>query len=391
MNILLLNDSYEPIIDGVSLVVKNYAYWLNKLNSTASVVAPDIPGYTEQNSKIKVYRYKSMKIPRRPPYRIGVPIMEIPLVKRLTNENFDLLHSHCPFATGTLASLMHERRGIPHITTFHSKYKEDFQQVLKNKTLTDIALKLALQHYNKADYVWVPNESTGETLRTYGYKGPLEVWPNGTDMKIPSALEYKNYREQGIKQSGSKEGVLTLLFVGQHIWEKNTRLIIDALILLKNRDVPFYMIFAGKGFARVEMEKLVVKNNLSQYVKFMGHIDDRETLKGLYAASDIFLFPSIYDNAPLVLREAAAFSVPSIVAKGSNSSKDIADGIGGFHTVPEKQALAQLIKDLEQNRKRIKTVGKGAQHTVYASWKTIIPKVKDRYAEIIDEYKKKKL
>ncbi|MCD6396702.1 MAG: glycosyltransferase [Spirochaetaceae bacterium] len=385
-----MSDSYEPIIDGVSLVVKNYAYWLNKLNSTASVVAPDVHGYTEQNSEIKVYRYKSMKIPRRPPYRIGVPIMEIPLVKRLANENFDLLHSHCPFATGTLASLMHERRGIPHITTFHSKYKEDFQQVLKNKALTDIALKLALQHYTKADYVWVPNESTGETLKSYGYKGSFEVWPNGTDMKVPSALEYKSYREQGMKQSGSKEGVLTLLFVGQHIWEKNTRLIIDALILLKNRDVPFYMIFAGKGFARAEMEKLVIKNDLFQYVKFMGHIDDRETLKGLYAASDIFLFPSIYDNAPLVLREAAAFSVPSIVAKGSNSSKDVGDEIGGFHTVPEKQALAQLIKDLEQNRKRIKTVGKGAQQTVYASWETIIPKVKDRYAEILDENKKKK-
>ncbi len=388
MKVLLLNDTYRPIIDGVSLVVENYAYWLNQLNVEAAVVAPNVPGYID-SPEIPVYRYSSMKIPRRPPYRIGIPIMEIPLVKRLSDIRFELLHSHCPFATGALASAMSARRKIPHITTFHSKYREDFQRALNNKSLVEIALKLSLEHYKKADYVWVPNESTGETLRSYGYKGTYEVWSNGTDMSIPTAEEYKYYREKGKHAAGSSEEVLTLLFVGQHIWEKNTRLIIEALALLKEQDIPSFMIFAGDGYAREDMEALVHTNKLENRVKFMGHIADRETLKELYAASDLFIFPSIYDNAPLVLREAAAFGVPSIVSVGSNSSKDIVDGVGGFHVAPEREALAALIRKLEHDKQKIKSVGEGARREVYRRWEDIVKKVIDRYREIIDENRRK--
>ncbi len=387
MNVLLLNDTYRPIIDGVSLVVENYAYWLNKTGIPASVVAPHVPGYKD-SPVLPVYRYSSLKVPRRPPYRIGIPVMDIPLVRNLSHIHFDLLHSHCPFATGALASAMSARRKIPHITTFHSKYREDFQRVLNNKSLVDIALKISLEHYKKADHVWVPNESTGETLRSYGYRGAYEIWPNGTDMAIPSAEEYLAYRKRGKARTGAPEDVLTLLFVGQHIWEKNTRLIIEALSLLKEQGVPFFMIFAGDGYARDAMETLVRTNNLEQVVKFMGHVPEREALKELYAASDLFIFPSIYDNAPLVLREAAAFGVPSIVAAGSNSSKDIVDGAGGFHVVPEKEHLALLIRMLDQDRKKIESAGTIARKEIYKNWKSIIEKVSSRYMEIVEEYRR---
>ena len=384
MNILLLNDTYRPLIDGVSLVVENYAYWLKKMGSDVSVVTANVPGYKD-SSEIPVYRYSSMKIPRRPPYRIGIPAMDIPLVKRLSGIHFDLLHSHCPFATGALASAMSARRNIPHITTFHSKYKEDFKRVLHNKSMVDLALKISLEHYKKADYVWVPNESTGETLRSYGYRGTYEVWPNGTDMSIPSEEEYLSYREKGKRITGAPKNVLTLLFVGQHIWEKNTRLIIEALSLLKGDEIPFFMIFVGDGYARKEMEILVQNNKLGNQVKFMGHISERESLKEIYAASDLFVFPSLYDNAPLVLREAAAFGVPSIVASGSNSSKDIIDGRGGFHVQPEKEALASLIKVLEHDRQKLYHAGTLARKEIYKSWEDIAKKVICRYREILDE------
>ncbi len=387
MNVLLLNDTYKPLIDGVSLVVENYAYGLKQIGIDSFVVTANVPGYKD-SPEIPVYRYSSMKIPRRPPYRIGIPIMDIPLVKHLSGIHFDLLHSHCPFATGALATAMSARRKIPHITTFHSKYKEDFKRVLHNKSMVELALKISLEHYKKADYVWVPNESTGETLRSYGYRGTYEVWPNGTDMSIPSEEEYRSYRIKGKKISGVQEDVLTLLFVGQHIWEKNTRLIIEALTLLKEKGVPFFMIFVGDGYARKEMEVLVQKYRLETQVKFMGHISERESLKELYAASDLFIFPSIYDNAPLVLREAAAFGVPSIVAAGSNSSKDIIDGRGGFHVNPEKETLASLITVLEQDRKKLKHAGTLARKEIYKSWEGIVKRVGVRYLEIINEQRR---
>lgn len=41
-----------------------------------------------------------------------------------------------------------------------------------------------------------------------------------------------------------------LLFVGQHIWEKNVRLIIEALAQIK--DMRWQMFFVGDGYARQE-------------------------------------------------------------------------------------------------------------------------------------------
>lgn len=42
---------------------------------------------------------------------------------------------------------------------------------------------------------------------------------------------------------------------------------------------------------------------------------EREILKRYYVAADLFLFPSLYDNAPLVIREAAALGTPSVLIR----------------------------------------------------------------------------
>ena len=48
------------------------------------------------------------------------------------------------------------------------------------------------------------------------------------------------------------------------------------------------------------------------------------------SAADLFLFPSMYDNAPLVVREAAMMGTPSVILKGSTASEVIVDGVNGF-------------------------------------------------------------
>jgi glycosyltransferase involved in cell wall biosynthesis len=388
MKVVLLNDSYEPIIDGVGMVVKNYAYWLNKKYGTAYVVAPHVPGYKDGN-EIPVVRYKSFEVPKRPPYRFGIPALDIPILEKLSHTHFDLIHSHCPFATGQLASLMKLRRDIPHITTFHSKYREDFKRILKSNTLSEVAVQVFLPHYNLADFVWVPNESTGYTLREYGYKGDFEVWPNGTDLAIPSPKEFEYLREEGLKKFEATETLFTFLFVGQHIWEKNTRLIIEALALLKEREIPFRMVFVGSGYAKKEMEILVTGLKLKDRVHFLGLLTDREEIKAVFAAADLFLFPSLYDTSGIVIQEAAAFKIPSVLSRGSNVAAVICDGKNGFCTTAEPAPFADLLEYLVKNPELVKKAGAEAQKTVYKHWESIISGVAERYHEIITAYKKR--
>ena len=43
-----------------------------------------------------------------------------------------------------------------------------------------------------------------------------------------------------------------------------------------------------------------------------------------------FTFPSLYDNAPMVVREAAVMGTPAVLVAGSDAAEIIHDGANGF-------------------------------------------------------------
>ena len=58
---------------------------------------------------------------------------------------------------------------------------------------------------------------------------------------------------------------------------------------------------------------VVGKLGLADNTCFTGVIRERDRLMAYYARADLFLFPSLYDNAPLTVREAASFQVPAVL------------------------------------------------------------------------------
>ena len=57
----IFNESFPPIMDGVSLTAKNYADWLHKMNQPVCVVTPKAPDYKD-NEPYPVYRYTSVPV-----------------------------------------------------------------------------------------------------------------------------------------------------------------------------------------------------------------------------------------------------------------------------------------------------------------------------------------
>ncbi len=381
------NDSYFPIMDGVGMTAHNYAHWLSKLEVNSHLVAPKVKGYKDEVD-YKVHRFKSVQLPGMKPYRIGIPMVDTKFNKKIRKIHFDLFHAHCPFVTGQFAQKLARKQNIPFVTTFHSKYRDDFKKVLNNDLFVNYMVKMIAGFYNHSDLVWVPNKSTGNTLKEYGFTGDLEIIPNGTDLIAPDKHELNKLTKKGLKLIDAEEKEFILLFVGQHRWEKNVRLILEALRTLHLEKKKFKMIFVGEGYAAKDMKKLVKEFNLKDKVKFMGVITDRNELKKIYAASDLFVFPSIYDNSPLVMQEAAAFGIPSIVVKGSSSAESIIDGKNGFTIDNDADSLAHKIISLQNNRTAIQLAGDGAKNSIYHPWENIIKDVLDKYLQIIREYNK---
>jgi len=383
------NDSYFPVLDGVGMTAHNYALWLEKFNADSYLIAPKANNHLSKE-RYNVLLYNSILLPGMNPYRIGLPGIDAYFKRKMNMINFEILHAHCPFVSGKVALNLSKKLDIPLVATFHSKYREDFKTILDSTFFVEAMVKYIVDYYNSVQYVWVPNKATGKTLTEYGYRGEYTVVPNGTDMNIPDTNTYQRDKARGLEFLGCRTNDLILLFVGQHRWEKNVRMIIDSLRILKNEKVRFTMVFVGEGYAYNEMHRLVREMQLQDHIIFTGLISDREQMKQLYACSDLFVFPSLYDNAPLVMMEAAAFQVPSIVVRDSSASECIQDQVNGFMIDNHHECLAATIKELSLHPEKIKRAGGHAATSIYRSWEGIVETVHGKYASIIDEHRRTK-
>ena len=377
----IFNDSFPPIIDGVTMTVENYAKWLMESGRTPCIVTPWNP--EKVTSPHAVMRFLSLPIHSRKPYRYGYPKLDPFIWRRLKNTNFKILHSHCPFSSGRLAVYVKKHQKIPLIGTFHSKYKSDLKHSFKYLPFcVPIIMQRILNFLNACDEVWIPQAQVEETVREYGYKGKVTVVENGIDYADIIKGNLKEYKSSAKKRLRYSDKDFNLLFVGQHIWEKGLDIIVNVLENLSS-DSRIKMNFVGTGYASPKLESIIREKGLSDKVIFNGVIRDRNQLRDIYAASDLFLFPSLYDNAPLVVREAAAMGTPSVLLKDSTASEVISDMKNGFLAEKNPFLISKLIETLSNDRDLVYNTGLEAKNSLVRSWEDVVGEVIERYDSLI--------
>ncbi len=268
---------------------------------------------------------------------------------------------------------------MPIVATFHSKYYDDFLPVVKSKYIAKEIVKWIISFYEKVDEVWTVNEATAKTLREYGYKNDnIYIIPNGVDDDdTADSLDIVD------KKFSLNENDLVFLYVGQLIKQKNVYLILKALKYAKERGVDFKMIFAGKGDERKKMERFLKKNGLEKNVFFTGQIFDRKYLYTIYKRANLFIFPSLYDTAGIVVREAAKFSCPSVLIRNSNAASGITENVNGFLVENTVESLGNKLIELSKNRTLLKSVGEKAKNSLVINWKDVVNMALERYKKFL--------
>ena len=377
-NILLSSDAFPPVMDGVAVCVQNYAYWMQKKVGGVSVITPTVYGADYKSLDYQVLDYMSLPVPFRKPYVAGVAQIDPVFLTRLSKRKFKLVHAHSPFTSGRVAATVAKQQDIPLVATFHSKFRDDYAKIIPSDFVVDQMLKVTMEFFEKADEVWVPQESVVEVIREYGFKGPVEVVENGSDL----VADYPDsYFADARKALGIGQEEFVFLFVGQHIWQKNVRFIIDGLERIK--DLKFRMFFVGTGYAADEMKELVHEKGLDSHVSFTGMLTKREDITRYYAAADVFLFPSLYDNAPLVVREAAALHTPSVMIDESTAATILKDGENGFLVHNRLDDFVACLRKLLADPAWVHRVGVHASHSIVRSWEDVVDEVLDRYNRLI--------
>jgi 1,2-diacylglycerol 3-alpha-glucosyltransferase len=379
------SDSYFPIMDGVALTVSNYLSELNRTLGPAYAVVPAVPGHSVSQAA-KTYRFFSLPLVGRPPYRIGLPQLDVSLKRTLRSRSFQLLHAHSPFFAGRFALKLARTRGIPIVATFHSKYRDKFKNLLPwtavaDRLLADPVVQRIADFYASVDQVWVPTEAAVETLREYGYRGAVQIVRHGVDFQLPG--DRAELRRRGeIFLNLDREDFL-FLYVGDHAWEKNLSFLLHALSLLSRSGCRFKMVFIGEGYAAKSLRLMASRLGLNRSVSFQGVLRDRYILSACYARADCFLFPSLYDTCGLVVREAAAFGVPSVVIDSSAAAEPIVDGNNGFVTDNSLRSYTEKLRMLLEHPDLLRRAGEGARSTLCTPWADAVREVKERYLSLL--------
>lgn len=380
--ICLLNDSFPPLIDGVSNTVLNYAEQLQKSDYRSMVITPANPDADDEGFSYPVLRYPSIVTQKFEGYPAGVPFSP-EVARNIADKNISLLHTHCPVMSTFMARQLRQITNAPIVFTYHTKFDVDIEHIVKSKPVQLAARKALAANISACDEVWAVSHGAGENLRSLGYEGDYIVMPNGVDMPRGKATP-----EQIAAAASSYDlphDVPVYLFVGRMMWYKGLRIIVDGLTKLHGQGKDFRMVFIGDGDNREEIERYAEQCGISNKCIFTGAIRDREKLRAWYSRADLFLFPSTYDTNGLVVREAAACSLGSVLIRGSCAAEGVIDGQNGFLIEENPDSLANCLSTL--TKEKILAVGEAASKELYISWETAVKTAMERYQIVIDRYR----
>jgi archaellum component FlaC len=122
---------------------------------------------------------------------------------------------------------------------------------------------------------------------------------------------------------------------------------------------------------------------LTDKVIFTGPIYDREKLRAWNTRADLFLFPSVYDTNGIVVREAAACGLASVLIKDSCAAEGITHDRNGFIIEENSHSMASLLEAVSKDLPHLADVGQHAMDEIYISWEDSVRDAQNRYAEII--------
>lgn len=272
MRILLATDAWEPQVNGVVRTLNRTVAEMRAMGHEVEVISPD--------------QFKTLPMPTYPEIRLALGAYE-PMQERFKEFEPEAIHIATEGPVGLAARRLCLDWKLPFTTSYHTRFPE----YLAARLPVPVAAGYAYMRWFHAasGRVMVATPTMRDELERAGFHN-LSPWSRGVD------TEQFKPRADGDPDlfPGLKRPIY--LNVGRVAPEKN----IEAFLAL---DLPGSKVVVGDGPSREALS--------AQYpdVVFLG-AKFGEELAALFAAADVFVFPSLTDTFGLVILEAMAAGVP---------------------------------------------------------------------------------
>ena len=173
---------------------------------------------------------------------------------------------------------------------------------------------------------------------------------------VPNSVKHdfvhpdKTMAEETRRRLAILEDELVILAVGRLSPEKGHRYLIDAIaeVMSSAPHLRLRVIIAGAGPLERDLANQIVKLDLEQRVKLIGHWSD---VKQLFSVADLFVLPSLSEGSPNVLLESMAAGVPIVATTVGGVPEIVSDGESAILAPPANvEMLAKAILKLVEDR-----------------------------------------
>ncbi len=298
------------------------------------------------------------------------------LAKLLKNRNFDIIHAHLFFAEFysalTYPIVPSPRRVVSfhnlaydiHLTdTFWKKFRKQMHSfMLRYNTNSQIGVSSAVaKHYSA--------HLNLQNVKVIHNAFPIDdVQPEINPDQIRAAY--------GIDPTD-----FLMIMPGRLSPEKNHDLLLEALTILREKNLYPRLLIVGDGPLRDSLNNKIVKEQV-----ILHHGIPNPELKHLMQVADVLVMPSISEGFGLVHAEAMSVSTPVVATSVGGVTDLIEDGVSGL-LVPSGDAvsLADKIAQLMTNSKLKELLGQAGRKRIetYFSVDVIANKSVDYYRNII--------
>ena len=195
----------------------------------------------------------------------------------------------------------------------------------------------------------VNSESVRDTLLKAPFIRPekIAIVKNGIATGNPAEVNPAIMGSLGVPPDSKVVGA-----TGRLAKQKGFDVLIKAFKDVKQKRPEAFLVIAGEGHERKDLQKLTGRLDLSSGVSMPGFVED---MPSFYSGLDLFALPSRFEGMPNVVLEAMAAEVPVVATDVSGVGDLIKDRSTG-HLVPaeDPQELAsRIIEMLDSKNQRI--------------------------------------
>jgi glycogen synthase len=174
-----------------------------------------------------------------------------------------------------------------------------------------------------------------------------------------------------------------LAYTGRVEWEKGVQTILEALPLLRAEHPDLRLIVAGKGSYLPTLEDRARELGLGESARFLGWVSEAD-LRGIVAAADVAIAPSLYEPFGLVALEAAALGTPVVVSDTGGLSEFAHEGARALTFRPGDpvslaRAVGRDLADPEGARARARRATESL--AVHYDWRVLAEATTQVYAQ----------